>query len=150
MKRKIILLVLVLVLFAGAIAAYLYYKPTPDIVQGSPEVSVTATELIAAFESDTTAARQRFLDKVVAVTGPVKSIDTSGAVLLGEEGQLSVVSIGLDRRYSNDHQRLTIGQVATLQGVCSGYSVSGNGDPDDLLASLGTTVQLRSAGVKNR
>jgi hypothetical protein len=150
MKRKIIFFVLVLVLVAGAIAAYLYYKPTADIVQGSPDVSVTAAELIAAFESDSTAARQRFLDKVVAVTGPVKSVDTSGSVLLGEEGQLSVVSIGLDRRYSKDHQKLKSGQVATLQGICSGYSVSGSGDPDDLLASLGTTIQLRSAGVKNQ
>ncbi|HEV7333039.1 MAG TPA: hypothetical protein VGN63_18530 [Flavisolibacter sp.] len=150
MKRKIILIVVAVILVAGAIAAYLYFKPTPDIVQGSPDVSVNAGELIAAFESDTAAARRLYLDKVVAVTGPVKSIDTSGSVVLGEDGSLSVVSIGLDRRYLDDHQKVKVGKVATLQGICSGYTTSGGGDPDDLLASLGTTVQLRSAGVKNK
>jgi hypothetical protein len=48
-----------------------------------------------------------------------------------------------------DHQKVQVGKVATLQGICSGYSTGGSSDPDDLLASLGTTIQLRSAGVKS-
>jgi hypothetical protein len=150
MKRKILLIGFALALVAGAIAAYLYFKPTPDMVQGTPDVTATAAELIAAFEKDTAAASQRFLDKIVAVTGTVQSIDTTGSVVLGEEGSLSAISIGLDHRYSADHQKLKVGQVATLQGLCSGYSTSGSNDPNDLLAGLGTTVQLRSAGVKNQ
>jgi hypothetical protein len=150
MKRKFIFIAIAVILVAGAVAAYLYFKPTPDIVQGSPDVSVTATELITAFEKDTAAASQRYLDKIVAVTGTVQSIDTAGSIVLGEVGSLSVVSIGLDRRYLDDHKKLSPGQVATLQGVCSGYATSGSNDPDDLLAGLGTTIQLRSAGVKNK
>ena len=149
MKRKIILIVLAVVLIAGAIAAYLYFKPTPDIVQSQPDVAVKVSELIAAFEKDSAAARNLYLDKIVAVTGPVKSIDTSGAVVLGEEGSPSEVVVGLDRRHMQDHQQLKVGEVTTVQGICSGYSTSGGSDPDDLLASLGTTVQLRSAGVKS-
>lgn len=150
MKRKIILVAIAFILLAGTVAAYLYFKPTPDSVQANPDVSVTAKELIAAFEKDTAAASRLYLDKIVAVTGTVQNVDTTGSVVLGEEGSLSVVSIGLDRRYLNDHQQLTVGQVATLQGVCSGYATSGSNDPDDLLAGLGTTVQLRSAGVKEK
>jgi hypothetical protein len=48
----------------------------------------------------------------------------------------------------DDHKQLKVGREAVLQGICSGYSASGS-DPDDMLASLGTTVQLRSAGVKS-
>jgi hypothetical protein len=43
---------------------------------------------------------------------------------------------------------LKVGQAAVLQGVCSGYALSGGGD--DLLSGLGTTVELRSAGVRKK
>ncbi|NTS42060.1 hypothetical protein HRG84_14220 [Flavisolibacter sp. BT320] len=150
MKRQFILVAVAIILLVGAVAAYLYFKPTADSVQANPDVSVTVTELIAAFEKDTAAASQLYLDKIVAVTGIVQSIDTTGSIVLGEEGSLSVVSVGLDRRYLDDHQKLVVGKPATLQGVCSGYATSGSSDPDDLLAGLGTTVQLRSAGVKEK
>jgi hypothetical protein len=148
MKRKIILIVIAVIAIAGLIGAYLYFKQTPDVVQKAPDVTINARELIAAFEQDTAAAHKAYIDKVVQVTGTVKSIDTSGAVILGEEGAASEVVIGLDRRHMDDHKHLKVGRKAVLQGICSGYSASG-GDPDDLLASLGTTVQLRSAGVKS-
>lgn len=150
MKRTIILVVIGLILVAGLIGAYFYFKPTPDIVQDTPHAAVQAKELIAAFEQDTAAARRQYIDKVVEVTGPVKRIDTSGAVVMGEESSPSEVVIGLDRRHMKDHEKLKVGGMAVMQGICSGYSKSGGSDPTDLLASLGTTVQLRSAGVKSR
>jgi hypothetical protein len=150
MKRTIILVVIGLILVAGLIGAYYYFKPTPDIVQDKPHATVQAKQLIAAFERDTAAARQQYIDKVVEVTGPVKRIDTSGAVVMGDESSPSEVVIGLDRRHMKDHEKLTVGAVAVMQGICSGYSKSGSSDPSDLLAGLGTTVQLRSAGVKSR
>ncbi len=148
MKRKNILIIIAVVAVAGLVGAYFYLKQTPDVVRQAPDVAVSANELIAAFEQDTAAAQARFVDKIVAVTGRVKSIDTSGAVVLGQEGSASEVVVGLDRRHLDDHRLLTVGGTAVLQGVCSGYSAGGVGDPNDLLANLGTTVQLRSAGVK--
>lgn len=148
MKRKIIFLVIGVIAIAGLVGAYFYFKQTPDVVQSKPDVVVNAKELIAAFEQDTVAAHKKYIDKIVEVTGTVKSIDTSGAVVLGEEGTASEVVVGLDRRHLNDHRQLQVGVTTVLQGICSGYSTSG-GDPNDLLASLGTTVQLRSAGVKS-
>ena len=148
MKRRIILIVIAVIAIGGLIGAYLYFKQTPDVVQSKPDVAVNVKELIAAFEQDTAAAHKKYIDKVVEVTGTVKSIDTAGAVVLGEEGSPSEVVVGLDRRHMDDHRQLKVGATTVLQGICSGYSASG-GDPDDLLASLGTTVQLRSAGVKS-
>jgi hypothetical protein len=148
MKRSVVLFIVAIVVIAGLIGAYLYFKQTPDVVQKEPDVAINAKELIAAFEQDTAAAHKKYIDKIVAVTGRVKSIDTAGAVVLGEDGTASEVVVGLDRRHLNDHRKLKVGATTVLQGVCSGYSASGS-DPDDMLASLGTTVQLRSAGVKS-
>jgi len=47
----------------------------------------------------------------------------------------------------SDYEKLKVGSNAVLQGVCSGYDKASS---DDLMASLGTTVELRSAGVKEK
>lgn len=149
MKRKIILGVLILLAIAGIIGYIMYSKQTPDIVQDDADVKVTAKDLVTAFEKDTVAAGKMYLDKVIEVTGTIKSVDTSGAVIMGEEGSASDIVIGLDRRHLRDVDKLKAGQIAVLQGICSGYSKS-TSDADDLLAGLGATIQLRSAGLKNK
>jgi hypothetical protein len=149
MRRKIFLGILLLIVVAAIIGYRMYSKQTPDIVQDNPDITVSAKELIAAFERDTAAAGKTYLDKIVEVTGMVKMVDTSGAIIMGEEGTPSEVVIGLDRRHREEVGKLRVGAVATLQGICSGYNKS-SGDPDDMLASLGATIQLRSAGIKNK
>jgi hypothetical protein len=149
MKRRILLIVIAVAVVAGLAGAYFYFKQTPDVVQAKPDASVSALELIAAFQQDSAAAKEMYLDKVIEVTGNVKSIDSTGTVVLGEAGLASDVVAGLDRRHLEDHLQLKEGSVAVIQGVCSGFTIGGSADPADMLASLGTTVQLRSAGIKS-
>jgi hypothetical protein len=149
MKRKIIIGVVIGILVVAIVGYRMYSKQTPDIVQDKPDAAISAKDLIAAFEKDTAAASKLYLDKIVEVTGSVKSVDTSGAVVMGEEGTPSEIVIGLDRRHIKDASNITVGSVAVLQGICSGYNKS-SGDADDLLAGLGSTIQLRSAGLKNK
>ena len=150
MKRRILLIGIVLVVVAGLAGAYFYFKQTPDVVQRTPDISVSAKELLFAFQQDSAAAKEKYLDKVVEVTGNIKSIDPSGTIVLGEAGAASDVVAGLDRRHLKDHVSLQEGTEAVIQGVCSGFTLGGSADPADMLASLGTTVQLRSAGVKSK
>jgi hypothetical protein len=148
MKRKIILGLLLLIVVAGIIGYMVVFKSRADIVNDKPDMAVTVPELIAAFEKDTAATSKQFIEKVVQVTGLVKRIDTSGAVILGEGNSPSEVVVAFDQKYhKKDYEQLKVGSQAVLQGVGSGYSISGS-DPDDLLSGLGTTVQIRSAGVK--
>ena len=148
-KRTIIILALVAIAIAALVVFRLYDERTPDIVNRKADVSTDVTTLLAAFALDTASARRQYIDKIIEIRGNVKSIDTSGAVILGVEGEPSEVVVGFDRRHMKDFQKLQVGKMAVLQGVCSGYT-AGGGDPDDMLASLGTTVQFRSAGVKNK
>ena len=145
MKKKIILLIIVIVAIAAIVAYRMYSEKTPDVVDKKADVSVDVKTLLAAFDRDTASAIQTYLNKIVEVKGNIKSIDTSGAIVMGDEGGTSEVVVGLDRRHMKDYEMLRVGTTGTVQGVCSGYSKGGG---DDLLASLGTTVELRSAGVK--
>jgi hypothetical protein len=147
MKRTILIIIILIIAIGGWYAYSLYQKKTPDVVNANPDVVVSTKELLDAFNKDTTSARKQFVDKIIQITGNVKRIDTTGSVVLGEEGSASEVTVGLDRRHIDDYKKLKTGSLAVLQGVCSGYEKSNS---DDLLASLGTTVELRSAGVKEK
>jgi hypothetical protein len=146
--KRIILVGFILIIAIGGWYAYkMYDQKTPDVVNQNPDVVISAKELLDAFDKDTAAARKQYIDKTIEVTGNVKRIDTTGSVVLGEEGSASEVTVGLDRRHVKDVEKLKTGSTAVLQGVCSGYD---KGSGDDLLASLGTTIELRSAGVKEK
>lgn len=147
MKRTILVIIILVIAVGGWYAYKLYQQKTPDIVNKTPDVVISANDLLNAFNKDTAAARKQYVDKVIEVTGTVKRIDTTGAVVLGEEESASEITVGFDRRHMKDYEKLKQGSVAVVQGVCSGYDKAGG---DDLLASLGTTVELRSAGVKEK
>lgn len=146
MKRKIILAVVLLIVVIAAVAGWKYFEKTDDLVEKEPAAKVTAGDLIAAFDSDTAAAAKLYLNKVIEVTGIITKVDLS-AVEMGENDSPSVVAIGLDERHLGDIGNLKTGTQAILQGECTGYDKASG---DDLLASLGVTVHLRAAGVKNK
>jgi hypothetical protein len=147
MKRMIIWVVLIVVVIGGLIAYYMYNEETADIVNKKPDVVVDAATMIADFQKDTTAASKKYMDKIVNLTGELKKIDTTGTLIFGTANDPSEVVVGLDRRHMKDYQGLSVGSKVTVQGRCSGYT-SSNGDPDDMLGSLGTTVELKTAGIK--
>src|SRR4028119_1116055 len=102
MKRTIILIVLIVIAAGGWYAWTKFDEKTPDIVNDKPDEVVEAKALVAAFDQDTASASKKYIDKIVEVTGTIKKVDTSGAVILGEEGIASEVVIGLDRRHIED------------------------------------------------
>lgn len=148
MKRvTIIILIIVLLVAAGGLIGYkMYTNKVPNYADASPDITIRANELVEAFNKDTAVASKRFMDKIVRVTGIVKSLDSS-AVVLGEEGNPADVVVGLDDRNLKGVNHIKAGDTAILQGKFSGYS---QGSGDDLLASLGTTIKIDYAGVKDK
>ena len=149
MKRMILYIILIIVVVGGVIGYAMYSQETADVVNKNADVTVDAATLISEFQKDTTAAAKKYIDKIVNVTGTLKKVDTTGTLIFGTEGDPSEVVVGLDRRHMKDYTGLVVGKTVTVQGTCSGYSSAGS-DPEDMLASLGTTVELKSAGVKNK
>src|SRR5215210_7122608 len=121
MRKKVIIGILIVIVIGGIIAYRMYDERTPDIVNTRPDIITDVKSLFASFEQDTASAVRKYLDKVIEVTGNVKSIDTSGAIILGENDTESSVVCGLDRRHMNDHQNVKVGSVATIQGRCTSY-----------------------------
>ena len=148
-NRKWIWIVLAVVLIAALAGYRMFSRTNPDVVQARPDFVVSAVDLIAAFEKDSSNAAKKYAGKIIQVSGTVMSIDTAGAVVLGTANSPSVVVVGLEQRHMSDLEQIKAGEELALQGLYSGYEQSGS-NPDDLLAGLGTTIQLRSGGLKKK
>src|SRR5688572_3763819 len=87
--RIIIFAVLAALALYGVIAGAMYgiteyYRPAKDIASTEADVTVDAKELFAAFETNEKEANDKYLNKIIAVKGPVGEVsaDQSGAKMV--------------------------------------------------------------------
>ncbi|XZF12519.1 OB-fold protein [Chitinophagaceae bacterium MMS25-I14] len=120
MKKKIILILLLIVIVAGAIIAKMWYKPHPK-AENQDAISVTAASVFKEYSADEQGCNTRYLNKVLAVTGTVASVDTNqdGAivvVLQSDDPLNGVVCTMRDKNAS-----VAKGSQVTIKGFCSGF-----------------------------
>jgi hypothetical protein len=147
MKRTFSVVLIFLV--AGlAITIYLMYNHEPtDQAAETPDFKVTTKQLVADFQTDSSASRKKYTDKVVELTGTVKSLDTSGSLVITENGGPAEVIVAIDNRYLPQLKQTAPGSEIVIQGLFSNYDAGADAG-DDLLSGLGATMRIRAAGIK--
>jgi hypothetical protein len=83
--KKILLLVVILAVAGGGIGYYLWNKPVASVAKQKSVESLTAQELLNAFQSDATAANTAYLGKIITVSGEIKEL------IPGEEKRMQIV-----------------------------------------------------------
>lgn len=123
MKKKIGLLVGVFFLIGLAIGGYMYVKPNPSVANMKTDVTLTAGDLLAAFETDEAAANAEYLDQVIALSGTISSIATNedGLLTLTLDTGNPVSGVICEMEADRDHGDLAEGQTISLKGLCTGY-----------------------------
>ena len=132
MKRAILLVILAIVLVLGFYAYREYYRKNINLAQVAPEVTITAPELIKAFEADSAGANKQYGGKIVAVQGTVKSVEqepNAATIILGESGTMSSVRCSMDTANVAKAATVKEGQALTIKGSLSGFN------QDELLGS---------------
>src|SRR5690349_2960801 len=125
MKRYIVfLLVIALLAFIGWKGCQYFYKAPQSLSKQEATATLSATELIKAFESDSSKANQAYLGKVIAVEGTIKSIEQEEGVtiILGEEGSMSSVRCSMDTTQKKDWKEVSKGKKVLIKGNCTGYN----------------------------
>ncbi len=133
--KKIILPLLILVLAGAAVAYYMYNKPVESLDRKKADVEVSAEQMLADYEANEQAANDKYLGKVVAVTGKVAEVtseDGKSKIHLETGNPISMVITELDE--GNGAEGLAAGDQATVKGMCSVY--------------LGDVILVRSSVVK--
>lgn len=110
-----------------------YNRKNDDLAFAKSDLQVTSADLIRSFQADEKSANQKFLDKIVSVTGKVKDIDKDEkgyyTLVLGEENTMSSVRCSMDTTHGQDITLIRTGNQITIRGACTGFN------SDELLGS---------------
>ena len=115
MKKKLLILLLIGAIGAGAAYWYTFHKPHRNVQTEKSSFTLSSESLIGEFSADLATATEKYIDKVIEIEGIVTDVNASNAMLDGAvycsflEGELGkVVEIGQ-------------GKTITLKGRVIGF-----------------------------
>lgn len=120
--KKFLIPLLIIGIIAAGIGYYMYNKPVESLEKKKADVSVTASQIIADYEADEKAANEKYLGKVVEVSGKVSTITDDGGkakILLETDNPMALVICELED--GKDAGQIQAGDQAKVKGLCSGY-----------------------------
>ena len=126
MLRKILLAILAIGLIAAAVGYCMYYKPHKNMESAKADLSVDAVTLFNDYDSDEEAANEKYLGKVLAVSGTVtestEGEDGTAKVVLETEGMFGV-SCSLDPLTEHPRTEFEEGETVSFKGTCAGFNL---------------------------
>jgi hypothetical protein len=145
MKRIILLLIPIVLLAVGWYAYKTYTGKVPSLNEVKSEEKIDAISLIAAFEKDSASANQKYLGKIIEVSGTIKTVDKeNAAIALGNaEATLLFVALWIVLLLK-ESSSLNQGATITIKGACTGFL------PDDTGLGLGSDVVLNRCVIENK
>jgi hypothetical protein len=124
--KKILGIIIVSILIVLVIFTYKeYHREHVDVAKVKADTTVTAIEMIRAFEEDEATANTLFLGKTVEVKGSVYKVNSQGDSLvniyLDANSGTGKVSCLVDDAYIKQAREMVPGSIHTIRGVCTGY-----------------------------
>ena len=133
-KRKIffaVLIILCLILIGLAWGLHLYFKPHGSAADGTVAISLNADSLFAQYQRDEHGADQKYLGKVIEVSGKIAEIQHNGQSevwILSTQGGAGSGGIncqlfpGEEKNEPASHT----GDIVKIRGRCTGFLMDVN------------------------
>jgi hypothetical protein len=122
--RNILIVVVLLGVIGVITGLYLFNKKDPDLSKVKPDYVMEVSALVNEFNQDETSASEKYVDKVIDVTGPVLAIeptsDSTMNVTLSAENQMTGVICSFHKIPDTASNEIKEGEIITIRGVCSG------------------------------
>lgn len=100
----------------------LYQQPRERLHDKDAAYVVTAIDLYNAFETNETVATNKYVDKIIVVSGTVKEvIETQDHVTVKLETGSDAAFINADIDKRNLDQEIIIGNSVSIKGRCTGF-----------------------------
>ena len=127
MMKKSVKIAMSVVVFLGlagtGVGLYLYNKQDKNLQKEKPDFVLTSIELQKAFEDNEAASIEKYVNRIIDVTGTIESIKPVEGnitnVILKTGSSLSSVICTLSS--VSDPSVLVPGNEVTIRGECSGY-----------------------------
>ncbi len=126
MKKKILIAVLICTVGVAAAGTYLFNKPRQSIMDAQPDAVTNAPTLVSEFESDEIKSNEKYLGKVIEVTGVINAtnLDEKGTLNITlQGGDLGGVGCQFETIKIKTPKKLTAGDKITVKGICTGILI---------------------------
>lgn len=122
--KRILIALLALALIGGGVVYYMWNKPHQNMVTAKTDVTIEAEALFNAYNADEDACNAKYLDKVIAVSGTVKTVtNDEGTIKVGlDTGGDFGVRCELSTTSPHKRTDFTPGERVTFKGTCSGFN----------------------------
>ncbi len=124
-KKTILIIVLIGIIAAGAVIAYVYLKPHRDVTK-EKGIALTAQALYDAFKANETDANTKYLNKAIELSGEVLDITTNqdGNTVVNFKTNDPLVVINCT--FKTAPGALQPGDKIVFKGICTGYIPDAN------------------------
>lgn len=129
-KKNIFFVGIVLCLVGAASWGYYWYqKPRASLVNVKADYTIAANDLYDAFAQNEQQANQQYNGKVVAVTGVVKSVqttDSTESIVLASGNDMGGINCSLLKSAAEKVPLPVKGQTIHIKGRCTGFLMDVN------------------------
>src|SRR5512133_2071489 len=118
--RNVILVLIIIAVAAVLVWKYTFKAADTNVASKKADFTLTAGELLSAFESNEQEANEKYLNKIVVVKGTVESVsnDSVGiSVYLKEPDAMAGIICGFDSEGKNVTD-IKKGAAVAVKGIC--------------------------------
>ncbi|MEP6794614.1 MAG: hypothetical protein ABJB16_09835 [Saprospiraceae bacterium] len=120
--KKIFITLIVLAVIGASYGYYMYNKPVESLENKEADVTISADQLIADYESDEKTANEKYLGKVVVVSGKITEItNEEGKRKVNLETSNPISTVICEMEENKKTEKLKAGDMIKVKGMCSGY-----------------------------
>ncbi len=125
--KKLLLFLFLLILVVGAFLFFRGNRPSGNpatVWEQTTDVKVEAAQLYVDFMQDETGANEKYLNKILEVTGVVSTVQNGQggtSVLLRTSDPAHGVRCRFDQKPGGSSKNYEVGQNIRLKCLCSGY-----------------------------
>ena len=121
MRNKLYSVIVAVLGIMGIYVWYLYNKPHLDLRSASPDFTITASLLFSEYNENEKFADDRYIGKVIEVSGIVNSIEIEGETIskitLATDDPLSEIQCEM---VNNTIEHVNRGEEVTVRCMCTG------------------------------
>lgn len=122
--KRIILALLVLGFIGAGTGFYLYNKPVESLKKAKPDFNLSAEELFSAFDTNEATSNEKYLDKIIELTGEIREINKESteklSITLNSGSEMFGVICELDQSQFEKSETFQVGQKISIKGQCTG------------------------------